>query len=116
MPNQTHPDTTEIATLRDEYPSGLRVLMQHESVGYLLDALLDMPGTEFNKSLLADQAGVSRQSVHTHIPLLVTLGIVTEVAESDPVTYTLTDDDEIVRLLSQLEGLVNQRLNSPVDD
>jgi len=116
MSNQPRTERTEMASVRDEYPSGLRVLMQNESVGYMIDALMDMPGTTFSKSQLADNAGVSRQSVHTHITLLVNLGIVTEVAESNPVEYTLNDGDEIIRLLHQLEGVVNRRLNPNVDD
>lgn len=116
MPNQTQARSADLADIRDEYPSGLRVLMQNESVGYMIDAFMDMPGTEFNKSRLAENAGVSRQSVHTHIPLLVDLGIVTETDGSDPVTYTLNDDDEIVRLLHRLEGVVNRRLNPKADD
>jgi DNA-binding transcriptional ArsR family regulator len=114
MTDQTRVENRDMAELRDEYPSGLRVLMQNESVGYMIDALMDMPGTQFNKSLLAEKAGVSRQSVHTHITLLVNLGIVREVPESDPVEYTLNDDDEIVRLLHRLEGVVNERLNPKV--
>jgi DNA-binding transcriptional ArsR family regulator len=109
-------DDSDIAELRDEYPSGLRVLMQNESVGYMIDALMDMPGTHFNKSLLAEKAGVSRQSVHTHIPLLTNLGIVRAVEESDPVEYTLNDDDEIVRLLHRLDGVVNRRLNRKTEE
>ncbi|WP_241658463.1 winged helix-turn-helix domain-containing protein [Halorubrum sp. BOL3-1] len=116
MSNQPRTDRTEMATVRDEYPSGLRVLMQNESVGYMIDALMDMPGTAFSKSSLADKAGVSRQSVHTHITLLVNLGIVKEVDETDPVEYTLNDGDEIIRLLHRLEGVVNRRLNPKVDD
>jgi len=105
-----------MATVRDEYPSGLRALMQNESVGYMIDALMDMPGMTFSKSRLADKASVSRQSVHTHITLLVNLGIVKEVDDSDPVEYTLNDDDEMVRLLHRLEGVVNRRLNPKTDD
>lgn len=118
MSNQT-PDKDEhrnIAELRDEYPSGLHVLMQNESVGYMIDALMDMPGTQFNKSLLADKASVSRQSVHTHITLLKNLGVVTEVQGSDPVEYTLNDGDEIVRLLHQFENVVNRRLSADIAD
>jgi DNA-binding transcriptional ArsR family regulator len=116
MSNQTRIEKRDMAEVRDEYPSGLHVLLQNESVGYILDALMDMPGTQFNKSLLAEQAGVSRQSIHTHIPLLTNLGIVREVDESDPVEYTLNDDDEIVRLLHRLEGIINERLNPDVDN
>lgn len=116
MPNQSQTEQTEMATVRDEYPSGLRVLMQNESVGYMIDALMDMPGTTFSKSRLAENAGVSRQSVHTHITLLVNLGIVKEVDNSDPVEYTLNDGDEIIRLLHHLEEVINRRLNPKVDD
>jgi len=116
MSDQKRPENADMATIRDEYPSGLRVLMQNESVGYMIDALMDMPGTQFSKSLLAEKAGVSRQSVHTHITLLVNLGIVNEVDGSDPVEYRLNEDDEIVRLLHRLEGVVNRRLNPKADD
>lgn len=102
------------AELRDEYPSGIRVLMQNESVGYMIDALMDLPGTHFSKSLLADKAGVSRQSVHTHIDLLKNLGIVREIEGANHTEYTLNDDDELVRQLHILEGLVHERLNPKV--
>jgi DNA-binding transcriptional ArsR family regulator len=111
MSKQSRAERREIAELRDEYPSGLHVLMQKESVGYMLDALMDMPGTQFNKSMLAEKAGVSRQSVHTHITLLVNLGIVKEIETSDTIEYTLNDEDEIVRLLYRLEEAINGRLN-----
>jgi len=116
MTNQTKRKQGNMAAIRDEYPSGLRVLMQNESVGYMIDAFIDMPGTQFSKSLLAEKAGVSRQSVHTHITLLVNLGIVREVAESEPVEYTLNDDDEIIRLLHRFEGVINTRLNPKADE
>ena len=116
MTNQTKRKQGDIAAVRDEYPSGLRVFMQNESVGYMIDALMDMPGTQFSKSLLAEKAGVSRQSVHTHMTLLVNLGIVNEVVESEPVEYTLNDDDEIIRLLHHLEAVINRRLNPKADE
>lgn len=117
MSNQTRDraEGKDMAELRDEYPSGLRVLLQNESVGYMIDALMDMPGTHFNKSLLAEKAGVSRQSVHTHITLLKNLGVVREVEGSDPMEYTLNEGDEMVRLLHRIEGVVNKRLNPKVE-
>lgn len=114
MSNQGRPKEKDIAELRDEYPSGLRVLLQNESVGYMLDALMDMPGTQFNKSMLAETAGVSRQSVHTHIALLTNLGIVREIDTSDTVEYTLDEDAEIVRLLYRLDGVIHSQLNPKV--
>ena len=114
MSNQGRPKEKDIAELRDEYPSGLRVLLQNESVGYMLDALMDMPGTQFNKSMLAETAGVSRQSVHTHIALLTNWGIVREIDTSDTVEYTLDEDAEIVRLLYRLDGVIHSQLNPKV--
>lgn len=105
-------DEREMAGLRDEYPSGWRVLTQYESVGYMIDALLDAPDHHFSKSRLAEHAGVSRQSVHTHLPLLLTLEIVVVVEDSSPEMYTLNSSDDLVRELHRLNGLVNRRLST----
>ena len=110
---QTRTETEEDkADLRDEYPSGWRVLTQHSSVGYMIDALMDAPDHHFSKSELADHAGVSRQSVHTHLPLLRRLDIVRVADDSSPEKYTLNSGDEFVRELHRLDGLVNEKLNS----
>lgn len=104
-------ETGEMAVLRDEYPSGWRVLTQHDSVSYMIDALMDAPDYQFSKSKLAEHAGVSRQSVHTHLPLLQQLDIVRVVEGSSPETYTLNTDDELVRELHRLNGLINAKLD-----
>jgi DNA-binding transcriptional ArsR family regulator len=101
----------EVAELRDEYPSGWRVLTQHDTVSYMIDALMDAPDYHFSKSKLAEKAGVSRQSVHTHLPLLRQLDIVHVVEDSSPEKYTLNSGDELVRELHRLNGLVNEKLN-----
>lgn len=111
MSGQREEKREEMAALRDEYPSGWRVLTQHESVGYMIDALMDAPDHQFTKSRLAEKAGVSRQSVYTHLPLLVQLEVVAVVEDTSPETYTLNADDELVRLLHRLNGLVNGRLS-----
>lgn len=113
MSNQRVEDTNEraLTELRDEYPSGWRVLTQHDSVGYMIDALMDAPDYHFSKSKLAEKAGVSRQSVHTHLNLLLALDIVAVVDDSSPETYTLNSGDEMVRELHRLNGLVNAKLN-----
>lgn len=100
-----------MAELRDEYPSGWRILTQHESVGYMIDALMDAPDYQFSKSKLAEKAGVSRQSVHTHLDLLLRLDIVRVVEDSAPEQYTLNTDSELVEELHRLNGLVNQQLS-----
>lgn len=97
--------------LRDEYPSGWRVLTQNDSVSLVLDALMDaLPGSEFTKTELANEAGVSRQSLHTHLDLLLGLGIVEPVEGSSPQRYRKNPDSEILELLHQLEGKVHERL------
>jgi predicted transcriptional regulator len=101
----------EMAELRDEYPSGWRVLTQHDSVSYMIDALMDAPEYHFSKSKLAENAGVSRQSVHTHLPLLVRLEIVDTVEGTSPEKYTLNSGDELVRELHRLNGLINEKLD-----
>lgn len=97
--------------LRDEYPSGRRILVQNESVGYVLDALMDaLPGSEFTKSELAAEAGVSRQSVYTHLDLLLVLRVLEPVEDSSPERYRVNADSELLALLHQGNGIVNERL------
>lgn len=105
-------DAEEMAELRDDYPSGWRVLTQHDSLSYMIDALMDAPDSHFSKSKLAEKAGVSRQSVHTHLPLLHRLDIVQVVEDSSPEKYTLNSGDELVGELHRLNGLVNEKLNA----
>lgn len=107
---RTDSDERDVRELRDEYPSGWRILTQHESVGYIIDALMDAPDHHFSKSMLAEKAGVSRQSVHTHLDLLLKLDIVEVVEDSSPEKYTLDSDDEMVEELHRLNGLVNRKI------
>ena len=97
--------------LRDEYPSGWRILVQNESVGYILDALMDaLPGSEFTKSELANKSGVSRQSVYSHLDLLLILGVLEPVEDSSPERYRVNSDNDLLELLHQINGVVNRRL------
>jgi DNA-binding transcriptional ArsR family regulator len=105
-------ETLSMNELRDEYPSGWRILVQNESVGYILDALMDaLPGAEFTKSELATEAGVSRQSLYTHLDLLLALNVLEPVEESSPQRYRVTAESELLDLLHQVNGTVNQRLS-----
>lgn len=104
-------ETLSMDELRDEYPSGWRILVQNESVGYILDALMDaLPGTEFTKSELASEAGVSRQSVYTHLDLLLALKVLEPVEDSSPQRYRVNAESELLGLLHQVNGTVNQQL------
>lgn len=105
-------DDLSMDDLRDEYPSGWRILVQNESIGYILDALMDaLPGSEFTKSELATEAGVSRQSVYTHLDLLLVLGVFEPVEDSSPERYRVDSDSELLELLHQVNGKVNKRLS-----
>jgi DNA-binding transcriptional ArsR family regulator len=98
--------------LRDEYPSGWRILVRNESVGYILDALMDsLPGTEYTKSELATEAGISRQSLYTHLDLLLALNVLEPVEDSSPQRYRANSDSELLALLHRVNGTVNQRLS-----
>jgi DNA-binding transcriptional ArsR family regulator len=111
-PQDSVASDTPIDVLRDEYPSGWRVLVQNESVGYLLDALMDtLPSSEFTKSELADLAGVSRQSLYTHLDLLLALDLIIPVAETSPQRYRVNTESDILELLHQVDGAVNERLS-----
>lgn len=106
------PDDLPMDELRDEYPSGWRILVQNESVGYILDVLLDaFPGTEYTKSELATEAGISRQSLYTHLDLLLALDVLDPVADSSPQRYRVNDESDLLELLHQVNGSVNQKLS-----
>lgn len=65
-------DGGEKKELRKEHPSGWLYLTQHDAIPILVDALLDLPPNhEFNKTELAEHAGVTRQTVDTYTDLLL---------------------------------------------
>jgi DNA-binding transcriptional ArsR family regulator len=88
-------------------PSGFLHLTRHESVPILVDALLDFPpGREFNKTELADHAGVTRQTVGKRIDLLLETEIVEEVPNTSPQRYRLART-EVVEELRAFNGALN---------
>ena len=104
---------TETSQIRSEYPSPWMVLTRNESLGYIIDALLDLaPHRECNKTELAELAGVSRNSVGTHVELLLTLGIVEPVEGTSPTRYRFDPDSGVSRALVELEGAVNDAVEA----
>lgn len=92
---------------RFENPTGVLYLFQHESVPILLDALLTLPpGREFNKSELADHAGVTRQTVGNYTELLLETEIVEEVPNTSPRRYRVAKSD-VVEELFELNSALN---------
>lgn len=104
----THPaEEKDTKEARLENPSGVLYLFQHESVPILLDALLTLPpGREFNKTELADHAGVTRQTVSTYIDLLRETDVVEEVPNTSPRRYRVAKS-EVVEELFALNSALN---------
>ena len=100
----TAPDTKRA---RLENPSGFLHLTRQESLPILIDAVLDLPpGREFNKTEFADHAGVSRQTVGTHIDVLLETAVVEPVPDTAPQRYRVADSD-VVRAFFELNGAIN---------
>jgi len=90
-------------------PTGWQVLATSQSVVDIIDALLDVPAhREFNKTELADFAGVSRKSVHNHIDVLLQTDILKEVDSASQQRYRFNAESEVSELLIRLDGAVNR--------
>lgn len=106
--NTAMPDSTQVPRGAGRNPSGWEILVKNDSVVDMINALLSMPPhREFNKSEFSDFAGVSRKSVHTHLDLLLHLGLVEKVPDTTPTRYRFNPDSEIAELLIKLDGAVN---------
>lgn len=105
---ETHPaEETDTKEARLENPSGVLYLFQHESVPILIDAILTLPpGREFNKTELAEHAGVTRQTVSNYIDVLLETEIVEEVPNTSPRRYEVASS-EVVQELFELNSALN---------
>ncbi|MFC7135295.1 MULTISPECIES: hypothetical protein [Salinibaculum] len=93
--------------LRKEHPSGWLYLTQHDAIPILVDALLDLPpNREFNKTELADHAGVTRQTVGNYTDLLLEVELIEEVPNTSPRRYRVADSN-VVRELFELNSALN---------
>lgn len=92
---------------RLDHPSGFLHLTRHESVPIIIDALLDLPpGREFNKSELAEHAGVTRQTVGTYTDLLLEVAILEEIPNTTPRRYRVANS-EVVQELYEFNSALN---------
>lgn len=105
---RTHPaEEKDTKEARLENPTGVLHLFQHKSVPILIDAILTLPpGREFNKTELADHAGVTRQTVSNYIDLLLETEIVEEVPNTSPRRYRVANS-EAVKELFELNSALN---------
>lgn len=93
---------------RDEHPSGWLALTRHESVAYIVDALLDSPDhREFTQTELAQKAGVSRKSVQRHLDLLLQVEILENVGNTGHTRYRFNTESEVAEQLIKLDGALS---------
>lgn len=104
--------------VRKKYSTGFIKLAYPESIPLMIDATFDMrPKREFTKSELARKAGLSPESVRSHIQRLEDLNILQMVPDSQPERYALDRESKIVTLLFELDKVVGEtRAGESVDD
>jgi predicted transcriptional regulator len=113
---------TENMSMKDErlaYPSGWLYLCQHESVHFIIDALVQVdPKKEFTRTELAEFAGVSTQSVRRHIDKLAELGVVAETAGGKRFHYNLDSPvgQQIAELNAEITAIGSGRSSPPDSD
>lgn len=111
MDAASSPEDIGTKEARRQHPSGILHVMESESVPIILDALLDLPpGREFNKTELAEHAGVTRQTVASYIDLLDEAAIVDQVPNTSPQRYRLADSAVVTELFE-----LNSALNAAMD-
>jgi len=73
-----------------------------------VDALLDNPlHREFNQRELAQEAGVSRQSVRRHLDLLLEVDILEPVENTSPQRYRFNASSDVSEAIIKLDGAMN---------
>jgi predicted AAA+ superfamily ATPase len=113
MSNMEHAgDRGEKKELRREHPSGWIYLTQHDAIPILVDALLDPPpNREFNKTELAEHAGLTRQTVGDYTNLLLEVEVIEEVPSTSPRRYRVAESNVVGELLE-----LNSALNNAGDE
>lgn len=103
------------ASNTDQHPAGgtpttgWKVIAGNPSAVEIVDTILDLPpNREFNKSELAEMAGVSRRSIHTYIGTLLQLDIVEPVEGSSPQRYRFDAASDVSEALIRLDGAINR--------
>lgn len=100
-------DREDKKKLRKEHPSGWLYLTQYNAIPILVDALLDLPpNREFNKTELAEHAGVTRQTVGNYTELMQEVELIEKVPNTSPRRYRVADSN-VVRELSELNSALN---------
>jgi hypothetical protein len=103
--SSTAPDERKQARL--DRPTGWLRLTKDRSVGLIVDTLLSAPPhREFTQTELAEFAGVSRQTVATHLDMLCELEVLEECPNTSPTRYRMPTS-EVADLIVELNGALN---------
>jgi len=83
----------------------------------ILSVFVDEKDYDLNVSEIADQAGVARSTVYTHLDDLEALGVIEATRETgNSQRYQLNTDSPIAERLTELEGLVLKQSLENRDD
>jgi len=96
----------EMKRQRLEKPSGWLYLTKDDHAQLLIDALIDGHPDSFNKSELADFAGVSRDVVHSHLDLLVELGVAEETGRGKRSRYRFDPESRVSECILETDAAV----------
>jgi len=102
-------DRKEMKDFRLGHPSGWLYLTRHQGVQLMIDALLDAGSDrEFNKSELAEYAGVSRQTVQNRLNRLLELSILEEVKRGSNTRYRFNANSDVSKSIIRLNKSINR--------
>lgn len=100
-------DPRNMEQLRNEYPSGWRIITT-ENIVLLVDALLDsQPGWEFTPGEIANRAGIEPEAVPVSLGVLWEMGVVENVQGSQPLRYRFCPESGVAEAIIRLDGAVN---------
>ncbi|MDZ7688106.1 MAG: winged helix-turn-helix domain-containing protein [Halobacteriales archaeon] len=110
-------ESKDIKRLRKENASGWLELTKSESVPLMIDALIDAPPEyRFNKTELQNRSGVNRNTVSKYIDLLVELGIIEKIPDTEPQEYRLNELGRVTQEILELNNAINAiRLGQDVE-
>lgn len=91
--------------LRKDHPSGFMKLFTHPDMRFVIDALLEQPASEFTKTHLATQTGVSIDTLDKLLPTLQELGVITVTDNTEH--YRFQETTPVSKALIQLGGTIN---------
>ncbi|MEZ3145181.1 winged helix-turn-helix domain-containing protein [Halobaculum sp. MBLA0143] len=87
-------------------PSGWLHLTSNDHAQLLVDALIDGYPDSFNKTELADFAGVSRDTVYDHIELLEELDVAEDVNRGKQTRYRFDPDSDVSDAILAVDAAV----------